>query len=118
MRKLTALFVASTLALGAANLAHAADTTTAGTKARVVDEQVDAFVCQCFAQGGDLRILRKVGGYDAAEGAVFRPELSGKGLQPVAAAGGQNEPEAQPGIAAGKLPPDAGGRAGDPDSFG
>lgn len=28
MRKLTALFVASTLALGAANLAHAADTTT------------------------------------------------------------------------------------------
>ncbi|EIE1899118.1 ATP-independent periplasmic protein-refolding chaperone, partial [Escherichia coli] len=29
MRKLTALFVASTLALGAANLAHAADTTTA-----------------------------------------------------------------------------------------
>lgn len=27
MRKLTALFVASTLALGAANLAHAADTT-------------------------------------------------------------------------------------------
>ena len=38
--------------------------------------------------------------------------------QPVAAAGGQNEPEAQPGIAAGKLPPDAGGRAGDPDSFG
>ncbi|EFH5640104.1 ATP-independent periplasmic protein-refolding chaperone, partial [Shigella sonnei] len=26
MRKLTALFVASTLALGAANLAHAADT--------------------------------------------------------------------------------------------
>ena len=91
---------------------------TAGTKARVVDEQVDAFVCQCFAQGGDLRILRKVGGYDAAEGAVFRPELGGKGLQPVAAAGGQNEPEAQPGIAAGKLPLDAGGRAGDPDSFG
>jgi|GEM_PF-4402410 len=33
MRKLTALFVASTLALGAANLAHAADTTTGrGTK--------------------------------------------------------------------------------------
>lgn len=29
MRKLTALFVASTLALGAANLTHAADTTTA-----------------------------------------------------------------------------------------
>ena len=29
MRKLTALFVASTLALGAANLAHAADTTAA-----------------------------------------------------------------------------------------
>ena len=29
MKKLTALFVASTLALGAANLAHAADTTTA-----------------------------------------------------------------------------------------
>lgn len=29
MRKLTALFVASTLALGAANLAHAAETTTA-----------------------------------------------------------------------------------------
>ena len=29
MRKLTALFVASTLALGATNLAHAADTTTA-----------------------------------------------------------------------------------------
>ena len=29
MRKLTALFVASTLAFGAANLAHAADTTTA-----------------------------------------------------------------------------------------
>ena len=29
MRKLTALFVASTLSLGAANLAHAADTTTA-----------------------------------------------------------------------------------------
>ena len=28
MRKLTALFVASTLALGAANLTHAADTTT------------------------------------------------------------------------------------------
>ena len=28
MKKLTALFVASTLALGAANLAHAADTTT------------------------------------------------------------------------------------------
>lgn len=28
MRKLTALFVASTLAMGAANLAHAADTTT------------------------------------------------------------------------------------------
>ena len=31
MRKLTALFVASTLALGAANLAHAADTTAAPT---------------------------------------------------------------------------------------
>ncbi|EYH89177.1 periplasmic protein [Salmonella enterica subsp. enterica serovar Heidelberg str. N189] len=29
MRKLTALFVASTLAMGAANLAHAAETTTA-----------------------------------------------------------------------------------------
>ena len=29
MKKITALFVASTLALGAANLAHAADTTTA-----------------------------------------------------------------------------------------
>ena len=71
-----------------------------------------------FKVGGDLRILRKVGGYDAAEGAVFRPELGGKGLQPVAAAGGQNEPEAQPGIAEGKLPPDARGRAGDPDSFG
>ncbi|SUH37879.1 Periplasmic protein [Salmonella enterica subsp. enterica] len=28
MRKLTALFVASTLAMGAANLAHAAETTT------------------------------------------------------------------------------------------
>lgn len=91
---------------------------TAGTKARVVDEQVDAFVCQCFAQGGDLRVLLKVGGCDAVEGAVFRPELGGKGLQPVAAAGGQDETEAQPGIAAGKLPPDAGGRAGDPDSFG
>ena len=91
---------------------------TAGTKARVVDEQVDALARQCFAQGGDLRVLLKVGGCDAAEGAVFRPELGGKGLQPVAAAGGQNEPEAQPGIAAGKLPPDAGGRAGDPDSFG
>lgn len=87
-------------------------------KPALLRKQVDAFVCQCFAQGGDLRILRKVGGYDAAEGAVFRPELGGKGLQPVAAAGGQNEPEAQPGIAAGKLPPDAGGRAGDPDSFG
>lgn len=33
MRKLTALFVASTLALGAANLAHAADTTTAAPAA-------------------------------------------------------------------------------------
>ncbi|MDA8478907.1 ATP-independent periplasmic protein-refolding chaperone Spy [Citrobacter sp. Awk 4] len=31
MRKLTALFVASTLALGAANLAHAADTSSAAT---------------------------------------------------------------------------------------
>ncbi|EGU0523853.1 ATP-independent periplasmic protein-refolding chaperone [Salmonella enterica] len=31
MRKLTALFVASTLAMGAANLAHAAETTTAAT---------------------------------------------------------------------------------------
>ena len=31
MKKLTALFVASTLALGAANLAHAADTTVAAT---------------------------------------------------------------------------------------
>ena len=81
-------------------------------------EQVDALARQCFAQGGDLRILLKVGGYDAAEGAVFRPELSGKGLQPVAAAGGQNETEAQPGIAAGKLPPDAGRSTGDPDSFG
>ena len=49
---------------------------------------------------------------------MFRPELGGKGLQPVAAAGGQDEPKTQPGIAAGKLPPDAGGRAGDPDSFG
>lgn len=29
MRKLTALFVASTTAMGAANLAHAAETTTA-----------------------------------------------------------------------------------------
>jgi Spy/CpxP family protein refolding chaperone len=29
MKKITALFVASTLALGAANLAHAADTTAA-----------------------------------------------------------------------------------------
>ncbi|GGD14030.1 ATP-independent periplasmic protein-refolding chaperone [Franconibacter daqui] len=31
MRKLTAIFVASTLALGAANLAHAADTATSAT---------------------------------------------------------------------------------------
>ncbi len=31
MRKLTALFVASTLAMGAANLAHAAETTTAAS---------------------------------------------------------------------------------------
>lgn len=31
MKKLTALFVASTLALGAANLAHAADTTSTTT---------------------------------------------------------------------------------------
>ena len=31
MKKITALFVASTLALGAANLAHAADTTATPT---------------------------------------------------------------------------------------
>ncbi|VDZ83567.1 Spheroplast protein Y precursor [Kluyvera intermedia] len=31
MKKLTALFVASTLALGAASVAHAADTTTSTT---------------------------------------------------------------------------------------
>ena len=37
MRKLTALFVASTLALGAANLAHAADTTTAAAKTEKKD---------------------------------------------------------------------------------
>ncbi|EEE6741136.1 ATP-independent periplasmic protein-refolding chaperone [Salmonella enterica subsp. enterica serovar Westhampton] len=34
MRKLTALFVASTLAMGAANLAHAAETTTAPADAK------------------------------------------------------------------------------------
>ena len=34
MRKLTALFVASTLAMGAANLAHAADTTAAPTDSK------------------------------------------------------------------------------------
>lgn len=34
MRKLTALFVASTLAFGAANLAHAADTTTAAADSK------------------------------------------------------------------------------------
>ena len=39
MRKLTALFVASTLALGAANLAHAADTTTTATP---TDAKTDA----------------------------------------------------------------------------
>jgi Spy/CpxP family protein refolding chaperone len=33
MKKITALFVASTLALGAANLAHAADTTAFRPKA-------------------------------------------------------------------------------------
>ena len=38
MRKLTALFVASTLALGAANLAHAADTTTAAPAEREADD--------------------------------------------------------------------------------
>lgn len=34
MKKITALFVASTLALGAANLAHAADTTAAPTDSK------------------------------------------------------------------------------------
>ena len=34
MKKLTALFVASTLALGAASVAHAADTTTSTTLKR------------------------------------------------------------------------------------
>lgn len=36
MRKLTALFVASTLALGAANLAHAADTTAAPAEGKAM----------------------------------------------------------------------------------
>ncbi len=38
MKKLTALFVASTLALGAANLAHAADTTTAPSDSKADDD--------------------------------------------------------------------------------
>ena len=43
MRKLTALFVASTLALGAANLAHAADTTTAApADAKPMMQQVNS----------------------------------------------------------------------------
>ncbi|KNC09161.1 periplasmic protein [Klebsiella sp. RIT-PI-d] len=38
MRKLTALFVASTLAFGAANLAHAADTTAAPTAVKTAPQ--------------------------------------------------------------------------------
>lgn len=89
----------------------------AGAEARVVDEEIDPLVGEGGAERVALRIAGKVGGEDAAGDGVLGREFGGKGIQPVLPAGGQDEPEAQLCVPAGKLLPDAGGCAGDPDGF-
>ena len=58
MKKLTALFVASTLALGAANLAHAADTTTAPSDSKPM--MMEPFDRICPANKSHMRTLNQV----------------------------------------------------------
>ena len=83
----------------------------------VVDEDVDVFIGQYFAQAAALLGAGEVGGLDAAFRAVGCVQLLGKSLQTVGAAGSQDEPTAHSGIPAGELPADAGACSGDPDGL-
>ena len=89
----------------------------ADAKARVVDEDVDALPCQLRAQAVAVRPVGKVGGQDAAHGAVGGVQLLCQCRQPVSPAGGEDETAAHGRVTAGKLPANAGACAGDPDSL-
>ena len=91
--------------------------TAADAKARVVDKNVDPLLGQLFTQASTLALPGKVGGEDAAERVVLCQQLGGQLIQPLPAAGGEDEAEAELGIPAGKLPADAGRGSGDPDSL-
>lgn len=90
----------------------------ADTEAGVVDENIDALVRQRLAETGALALLLQISRQDAAEGAVLRGELCGQSFESVSAAGGEDEPEAEAGVPAGKLPANAGRSSGYPYSFG
>lgn len=90
----------------------------ADAEAGVVDEKIDALVRQRLAETGALALLLQISRQDAAEGTVFRGELCGQSFESVGAAGGEDEPEAEAGIPAGKLPANAGRSSGYPYSFG
>ena len=93
---------------------------------RQIAKRLVLFVCFAAAFGAISAVSftaarpladRYLGGQDAAEGVVFDGQLCGQRLEPVGAAGGEDEPEAEARIPAGELPADAGGCAGDPYSF-
>ena len=64
-----------------------------------------------------VRPVGKVGGQDAAHGAVGVIQFLCQRRQPVSPAGGEDETAAHGRVTAGKLPANAGACAGDPDSF-
>ena len=84
------------------------------TAAEIADDfPVEAIRAQAVA----VRPVGKVGGQDAAHGAVGVIQFLCQRRQPVSPAGGEDETAAHGRVTAGKLPANAGACAGDPDSF-